>query len=53
MIPVAKALGPNRIVRGHGIIYPVGDAALPAEEELELRRRLVTQALDALSSQAG
>ncbi len=53
MIPVAKSLGLKRIVRGQGIVYPVGDAALPADEELELRRRLVQEALDALSSEAG
>jgi glycine reductase len=50
---VAKTVGPNRIVRGQGIVCPVGDTALPAGEELELRRRLVRQALDALSSEAG
>ena len=53
MMPVAKALGPHRIVRGQGILYPVGDAELAADEELELRRRLVAKALDALSSEAG
>ena len=51
MTPVAKALGPNRIVRGQGIMYPVGDVALPAGEERELRRRLVQQALEALSTE--
>ena len=53
MTAVAKAVGPNRIVRGQGIVHPVGDTALPAGEELELRRRLVRQALNALSSEAG
>ena len=53
MIPVAKSLGLKRIVRGQGIVYPLGDTALPADEELELRRRLVQEALDALSTEAG
>ena len=53
IIPVAKAVGPNRIVRGQGIIFPVGDSTLPLAEEKELRRRVVQQALDALSKEAG
>ena len=53
MTPVAKALGSNRIVKGRGIVYPLGDAALTAEEEQELRRRLVQRALEALTSEAG
>ena len=48
MVPVAEAVGSNRIVRACGIVYPVGDAGLSPEEELELRRRLVREALDAL-----
>ena len=50
MVPVAEAVGSNRIVRARGIVYPVGDAGLSPEEELELRRSLVQQALDALAS---
>ena len=50
MVPVAEAVGANRIVRAFGIVYPVGDAGLSPGEELELRRRLVRQALDALAS---
>ena len=53
MIPVAKAVGSNRIIRGQGIVHPVGNSALPFAEEQELRRRLVKQALDALASEAG
>ena len=53
MIPVAKAVGSNRIVRGQGIVHPVGDSALSSAEEQELRRKLVQQALDALASDAG
>ena len=53
MTPVAKAVGPSRIVRGQGIVYPVGDSALNDEEERELRQRLVQQALQALSTEAG
>jgi glycine reductase len=52
MLPVAKAVGPNRIVPGRSIVCPVGDTGLAAEEEKELRRRLVQQALDSLSTEA-
>jgi len=50
MVPVAEAVGANRIVRACGIVYPVGDAALSPEEEMELRRKLVREALEALAS---
>ena len=50
MVPVAEAVGSNRIVKACGIVYPVGDAALSPEEELELRRKLVREALAALAS---
>ena len=50
MVPVAEAVGANRIVKACGIVYPVGDAGLSPEEELELRRKLVRQALDALAT---
>ncbi len=53
MVPVAQAVGPHRIVKGHGIVFPLGDASLPVGEERELRRRLVQEALDALSREAG
>ncbi len=53
MIPVAKAVGSNRIVRGQGIVHPMGDSALSLAEEQVLRRKLVQQALDALASEAG
>jgi len=51
MTPVAKAVGSNRIVQARGIVYPLGDAELPANEEKDLRRRIVQQALDALATE--
>ena len=51
VVPVAKAVGSNRIVRGHGIVSPVGSSELSHEEELELRRGLVRQALEALTKE--
>ena len=49
MTLVAEAVGSNRIVRGQGIVYAFGDSDLSLEEERELRRRLVREALDALT----
>ena len=51
MTPVAKAVGYNRIVQAGGIVYLLGDAELPANEEKDLRRRIVQQALDALATE--
>ncbi len=44
-------VGSNRVVLGHGIVHVAGDASLPLEEEKDLRRKLVQQALDALESE--
>jgi len=51
MTPVAMAVGSNRIVRGRGIVNLLGDSDLPPEEERELRRQIVRQALEALSKE--
>lgn len=49
--PVARMVGTNRIVLGTGIVHVMGDASLPPEEEKELRRKLVRQALDSLTKE--
>ncbi len=53
MVPVAKMVGSNRVVQGQGIVHVLGNADLPPEEEKELRRKTVLQALEALKSEAG
>ncbi len=53
VVPVAKMVGPNRIVKGQGIVHVMGDAQLPPEEERDLRRETVMQALEALKNEAG
>ena len=45
---VASSVGVSRIITGGGIPYPVGDPSLPAERELEFRKRLVEKALEAV-----
>lgn len=49
-LSIAKMVGSNRVVLGHGIVHVTGDAKLAPEEEKELRRKLVRKALDALQS---
>ena len=53
VVPVAKMVGSNRVVQGQGIVHVLGDADLPPEEEKELRRKTVLQALEALKTEAG
>ncbi len=53
VVPVAKMVGPNRIVQGRGIVHVMGDAQLPPEEEKDLRRKTVMQGIEALKNEAG
>ena len=53
VVPVARMVGSNRIVQGRGIVHVMGDASLPPEEEKELRRKTVLEALEALKTEAG
>ena len=48
VVPISMTVGANRIVPTVAIPYPLGDPNLPADDEKELRRRLVEKALDAL-----
>jgi len=49
-MPIAKMVGSNRVVLGNGIVHVMGAANLTGEEEKELRRKLVKQALESLES---
>ncbi len=51
MTPVAKMVGANRVVQGKGIVYPLGDASLDPDEEKDVRRSIVRQALEALGTE--
>ena len=49
--PISLTVGANRIAPTVAIPYPLGDPSLPEEEEQTLRRRLVENALAALSTE--
>ena len=51
MTPVAVMVGANRIVPAAGIIHPLGNVDLSAEDEKALRRRIVERALQALQTE--
>ena len=51
MTPVAVMVGANRIVPAAGIIHPLGNAELSADDEKALRRRIVEKALQALRTE--
>ena len=51
VVPISVTVGANRIVPTVAIPYPLGDPSLPAEDEKELRRKLVRKALDALCTE--
>lgn len=51
VVPISLTVGANRIVPTVAIPYPLGNPALDAAEEKELRRKLVRQALQALSTE--
>jgi hypothetical protein len=46
-------IGSNRTVLGNGIVHVVGDANVSAEQEKEVRRKLVEKALETLRSEKG
>ena len=50
-LPIAKMIGSNRVILGHGIVHGAGDPSLSPEEEKNLRRQLVLRAMDALESE--
>lgn len=52
-LPIARMVGSNRVVLGHGIVHVAGDASLPPDEEKALRRKLVQEALEALKAEGG
>ena len=48
--PISLTVGANRIVPAVAIPYPLGNPKLTAQEEFSLRKKLVQEALDALTT---
>jgi len=51
VVPISLTVGANRIVPAVAIPYPLGNPALDKIEEKKLRRKLVTKALKALTTE--
>lgn len=49
MVPVAKDVGSGRIIQTVSIPHPLGDPSLSEDKQYELRKKLVSKALDALT----
>lgn len=50
IVPISQSVGANRIIPTVAIPYPLGNPALPPEEEKALRRQLVEKAVKALQT---
>lgn len=50
IVPIALTVGANRIVRGVAIPHPTGDPRLEKQDEIAIRKRLLTTALKGLQS---
>ncbi len=51
IVPISLTVGANRIVPAVAIPHPLGNPALPEDEEKELRLNLVKKALRALQTE--
>ena len=49
--PISMTVGANRIVPTIAIPHPLGNPALTPEEEYSLRKKLVSRALEALTTE--
>ena len=49
--PISMTVGANRIVPAIAIPHPLGNPALPADEEKAIRRKLVMKGLKALTTE--
>jgi len=50
IVPISQTVGANRILPAVAIPYPTGNPALSFEEEVQLRKKLMLRALEALST---
>jgi len=49
--PISMTVGANRIVPAVAIPHPLGNPSLSSEDEKQLRRKILTTALEALSTE--
>ena len=49
--PISMTVGANRIVPAIAIPHPLGNPSASAEEEKQIRRKILTRALEALSTE--
>jgi glycine reductase len=50
IVPISQSVGANRIIPTVAIPHPLGNPALPPDEEKAVRRKLVERALKALET---
>ena len=50
IVPISQSVGANRIIPTVAIPHPLGNPTLPHDEEVEVRRKLVNKALEALKT---
>jgi len=51
VVPISLTVGANRIVPAIAIPHPFGDPALCAEDQLKIRKEIVSTALNALTTE--
>lgn len=51
VVPISQTVGANRIVPTIAIPHPLGDPKLDKSEEYALRKKLVSKALEALTTE--
>lgn len=50
IVPISQTVGANRILPAVAIPHPTGNPELSRNEEVQLRKKLMLKALDALST---
>ncbi len=50
IVPISQSVGANRIIPTVAIPHPLGNPALPHDEEVAVREKLVEKALGALQT---
>lgn len=48
LIKISEGVGPKRIMKGNSVVHILGNPAIPKENEIKYRNKLINQALDML-----